>query len=81
MRTLAQIPSIHIKKKKKVWCHTTLVPAPWEQRQTDLEVQCQPGQQNEFQDIQGYTEKPYLKTNKQTKTKTKKQGLEQWLRG
>jgi hypothetical protein len=30
-------------------------------------VQGQPGLQSEFQDSQGYTEKPCLKTNKQTK--------------
>jgi hypothetical protein len=46
------------------------------QRQADFRVQGKPGLQSEFQDSQGYTEKPCLKTNKQTnkqsKTKPKK---------
>jgi hypothetical protein len=51
-----------------------LIPALGRQRQTDFQVQGQPGLQNEFQDSQGYTEKSCLeinnkniKTNKQTK--------------
>jgi hypothetical protein len=46
-----------------------LVPALGRQRQVDFWVRGQPGLQSEFQDSQGYTEKPYLekkqKTNKQ----------------
>jgi hypothetical protein len=39
------------------------------QRQADFWVWGQPGLQSEFQDSQGYTEKPFFKkqTNKQTK--------------
>jgi hypothetical protein len=58
-----------------------LIPALGRQRQEDFWVRGQPGLQSEFQDSQGYTEKPCLKkpkqntknkqTNKQTKTKTK----------
>jgi hypothetical protein len=49
-----------------------LIPALGRQRQTDLWVRGQPGLQSEFQDSQGYTEKPCLE--KQTnKTKQNKQ--------
>jgi hypothetical protein len=37
-----------------------LIPALRRQRQTDFWVQGQPGLQSEFQDSQGYTEKPCL---------------------
>jgi hypothetical protein len=48
-----------------------LIPAPGRQRQADFSVRGQPGLQSEFQDSQGYTEKPCLrnKTNKQTNKK------------
>ena len=59
-----------------------LILALGRQSQADFWIQGQPGLQSEFQDSQGYTEKPCLeknkkqKTNKQTnkkqKTKTKK---------
>jgi hypothetical protein len=56
-----------------------LIPALGRQRQKDFWVRGQPGLQSEFQDSQGYTEKPCLgtsppqkKTNKQTKTKQDK---------
>jgi hypothetical protein len=54
-----------------------LIPALRRQRQGDFWVQGQPGLQSEFQDKQGYTEKPCLKkqTNKNTnqiKTKQNK---------
>jgi hypothetical protein len=49
------------------WC-TPLIPALGRQRQADFWVWGQPGLQSEFQDSQGYTEKPCLKT-KQNKTK------------
>jgi hypothetical protein len=45
------------------------------QRQADFWVRGQPDLQSEFQDSQGYTEKPCLeknKTNKQTNKKPKK---------
>jgi hypothetical protein len=63
-----------------------LIPALGRQRQADFWVQSQPGLQSEFQDSQGYTEKPCLEKLKQTnkqkkkknqnKTKTKKKKKE-----
>jgi hypothetical protein len=44
-----------------------LIPALRRQRQGDLWVQGQPGLQSEFQDSQGYTEKPCLKKPKKKK--------------
>jgi hypothetical protein len=56
-----------------VWWCTPLIPALGRQRQVDFWVPGQLGLQSEFQDSQGYTEKPCLekqnktqKTNKQT---------------
>jgi hypothetical protein len=40
----------------------------------DFRVQAQPGLQSEFQDGQGYTEKPCLRKQKQ-KTKTQRQDI------
>jgi hypothetical protein len=54
----------------QVWWHTLLIPALRRQKQTDFWFQGQPGLQSEFQDSQGYTEKPCLK--KQNKTKQNK---------
>jgi hypothetical protein len=48
-----------------------LIPALWRQRQADFWVQGQPGLQSEFQDSQGYTEKPCLEKKKQNKKPTK----------
>jgi hypothetical protein len=62
------------KQKRRTWWRTSLIPALRRQRQADFWVRGQPGLQSEFQDSQGYTEKPCIKnkqTNKQTK-KTKK---------
>jgi hypothetical protein len=50
------------------WWHT-LIPALGRQRQADFCVRGQPDLQSEFQDSQGYTEKPCLRKNKQTKNK------------
>ena len=64
-------------------CPLTFIPSTWSvgKRQTDLWVQDQPGLQSEFQDSQGYTEKPWKikiqptnqthnqKTNTKTTTK------------
>jgi hypothetical protein len=57
---------------KMMWWPTPLIPAPGRQRQADFCDFCirgQPGLQSEFQDSQGYTEKPCLENQKQ---KTKK---------
>jgi hypothetical protein len=42
------------------WWHTPLITALGRQRQAEFWVQGQPGLQSEFQDSQGYTEKPCL---------------------
>jgi hypothetical protein len=42
------------------WWRTPLIPALRRQRQADFWVRGQPGPQSEFQDSQGYTEKPCL---------------------
>jgi hypothetical protein len=52
------------------WC-TPLIPALGRQRQADLWDRGQPGLQSEFQDSQGYTEKPCLEKTKTTTIKTK----------
>jgi hypothetical protein len=52
------------------WC-TPLIPALGRERQEDFWVQGQPGLQSEFQDSQGYTEKPCLKKSKQNKQTNK----------
>jgi hypothetical protein len=51
--------------------HHSFIPEIGRQRQVNSWVRGQPGLQSEFQDSQGYTEKPCLKKTK-TKTKTKK---------
>jgi hypothetical protein len=52
------------------WWFTPLIPALGRQRQVDFWVRGQPDLQSEFQESQGYTEKPCLKTNKQTNKQT-----------
>jgi hypothetical protein len=65
------------KKPAGRWWHMPLIPALGRQRQADFWVRGQPGPQSEFQDSQGYTEKPCLeKPKNQTKTK---QTSEWWL--
>jgi hypothetical protein len=49
-----------------------LIPALGRQRRVDFWVRGQPGLQSEFQDVQGYTEKPCLEKPKITKKKKKK---------
>jgi hypothetical protein len=54
---------------RRAWWHMPLIPALGRQGQANFWVQGQPGLQSEFQDSQGYTEKPCLE--KQHKTKQK----------
>jgi hypothetical protein len=53
-----------------------LIPALGRQRQADFWVQGQPGLQSEFQDSQGYTEKPCLEKPKEKKKKKESQRRE-----
>jgi hypothetical protein len=46
------------------WWHMPLIPALGRQRQVNFLVRGQPGLQSEFQDSQGYTEKPCLEKKK-----------------
>jgi hypothetical protein len=48
----------------RVWWRTPLIPALGRQREVDFWVRGQPDLQSEFQDSQGYTEKPCLKKKK-----------------
>jgi hypothetical protein len=61
--------NISIKKLpiSQTWWRTPLIPALGRQRQADFWVQGQPGLQSEFQDSQGYTEKPCLGKPKKKK--------------
>jgi hypothetical protein len=66
------------KKIGQAWWCTPLIPAFGRQRQGDFWVRGQPGLQSEFQDSQGYTEKPCLKKIRQkqqqkNQKRTKKQ--------
>jgi hypothetical protein len=49
------------------WWRTPLIPALGRQREVDFGVRGQPGLQSEFQDSQGYTEKPCLEKPKKKK--------------
>jgi hypothetical protein len=53
-----------------------LMPALGRQRQVDFWVRGQSGLQSEFQDSQGYTEKPCLEKLKKEKEKKKKETQE-----
>jgi hypothetical protein len=56
-------------QQARQWWYTPLIPALGRQSKADFWVWGQPGLQNEFQDSQGYTEKPCIKNpkNKQIK--------------
>ena len=49
------------------WWYIPLLPVLRRQRQADLQVPGQPEVENEFQNSQGYTEKPWLKERKKRK--------------
>ena len=53
----------------QAWWRTPLIPAFGRQRQVDFWVRGQPGLQSEFQDSQGYTEKPCPKKKSKKKPK------------
>jgi hypothetical protein len=57
--------------RSRVWWRTPLIPALGRQRQVDFRVRGQPGLQSEFQDSQGYTEKPCLEEKKKKDKKEK----------
>jgi hypothetical protein len=61
---LCIIINLFLKKNMPGVVCMPLIPALGRQRQADFCVQGQPGQQSEFQDIQGYTEKPSLEKPK-----------------
>jgi hypothetical protein len=58
----------------RVWWRMPLIPALGRQRQAGFWVQGQTGLQSEFQDSQGYTEKPCLEKPKNQKIKNKVRG-------
>jgi hypothetical protein len=70
--TMEYYPAIKNENICRAWSCTPLIPAIGRQRQANFRVLGQPGLQSEFQDSQGYTEKPCLKKQNKTKTKTNK---------
>jgi hypothetical protein len=64
--------SIRKEIKNWAWWHTPLIPALGRQRQVDFWLRGQPGLQSEFQDSQGYREKPCLEIPPPQKKKKKK---------
>jgi hypothetical protein len=73
---------VKTKAVSRAWWCTPLIPALGRQRQADFFVRSQPDLQSEFQDSQGYTEKPCLeKYQKQTnKQKTKQSRSEKQIK-
>jgi hypothetical protein len=59
------------KRPAEQWWRTCLIPALGRQRQVDFWVWGQPGLHSEFQDSQGYTEKPCLKKQKTKQNRPK----------
>jgi hypothetical protein len=59
------------------WWRTPLIPALGRQRQADFWVRGQPGLQSEFQDSQGYTEKPCLEKKRKLKKRKEKKRREE----
>jgi hypothetical protein len=70
-RTHGQRQKVEFKNNKnsRTWWYTPLIPALRRLRQADFCIRGQPGLQSEFQNSQGYTEKPCLEKNKKTKNK------------
>jgi hypothetical protein len=67
---------------RRAWWLTPLIPALGRQRQADFWVRGQPGLQSEFQDSQGYTEKPCLEKQKnQPKSLNLKHKMLNWRDG
>jgi hypothetical protein len=54
----------------RAWWRMPLIPALGRQRQADFWVRGEPGLQSEFQDSQGYIEKPCLEKPKKKKKKS-----------
>jgi hypothetical protein len=69
-----QSPLLKVLKTSSIsragWC-MPLIPALGRPRQADFWVRGQPGLQSEFQDSQGYTEKPCLEEPPPPQKKTK----------
>jgi hypothetical protein len=61
-----------IKNEGQAWWRTPLISALGRQRQADFWVRGQPGLQSEFQDSQGYIEKPCLEKKQEPKNKKTK---------
>jgi hypothetical protein len=58
--------------QSRAWWRTPLISALGRQKQVDFWVRGQPGLQTEFQDSQGYTEKPCLEKPQKKERKKKK---------
>jgi hypothetical protein len=71
-RAIEATPVLLKDTKGRAWCCTPLIPACGRRRQADFWVQGQPGLQSEFQDSQGYTEKPCLETHAPQKKRERK---------
>jgi hypothetical protein len=69
---IGYISNKNIKTEPGVVVHA-FNPSTWEAEAGDFWVQGQPGLQSEFQDSQGYTEKPCLEKQKQKTNKPKNQ--------
>jgi hypothetical protein len=59
---------VKVSKVSQAWWLTPLIPELGRQSQADFWVRGQSGLQSEFQDSQGYTEKPCLEKQKQKKS-------------
>jgi hypothetical protein len=71
--------TLNEKKSGRAWWRMPLIPALGRQRQADFLVRGQPGLQSEFQDSQGYTEKPCLEKQKQNKKQNLKKSSKEFF--